>query len=75
MVTDRAHRVRLWWLRRVALVALRLSLEDGTNLAKPALRPRLDERQVGGEAHAVDMPPRADVVERVQADIEALKEG
>mmetsp|Transcript_23308 Transcript_23308/g.68451 ORF Transcript_23308/g.68451 Transcript_23308/m.68451 type:complete len:596 (-) Transcript_23308:61-1848(-) len=74
VVSDRADRVRLLRRRRVALVALRLALDDRAHLPEVALRAALDERDAAGEADAVDVAARVDIVERVEHDGEGFEE-
>jgi hypothetical protein len=74
VVANRADRVGLLVVRLgLALVALGLALLDDGHLPEVTLRARLDERDARGQAYAVDVPARVDVVERVEHDREALE--
>ena len=72
---DGARRVALRRRLGPAVEALRLPLEVHRHLPEVARRAALDERHLRGEAHAVDVPARVEVVQAVQDHREAAEEG
>lgn len=52
---------------------MRSHLLDDLDLPVEARGAALDQRDIGGQTHAVDMAARIEVVERVEDDVEALE--
>lgn len=69
---DRADGVDFLGRLLLALVARRLPLPHHHSLAHVPRRARVDHGLVRRQAHLVDVPPRVDVVERVEHHGEAL---
>lgn len=60
---------------RRAVVALGLSGANGLHLAEEAGSAALDEWHIGGDTHAVDVPPRREVVEGAEHHVKLAVEG
>eukprot|EP00968_Pinguiococcus_pyrenoidosus_P027209 scaffold7359_cov255-Pinguiococcus_pyrenoidosus.AAC.10 len=71
--SDGADRMRLGWVVGIALVAFGVARQDGLNLPVVARGAALDQRQLLRDAHPIHVTPRADVVQRVEHEVEPLE--
>ena len=70
---NRAHWKRLGRLLGRAVVAGGDALLDNLGLAVEARRAALDQRHIGRQAHAIDVSPCIEIVERVEDNLEVAE--